>query len=139
MTTTRLISLALLTLCLAQVGYAQPRDQATPPIVLRGLIMPETERISVTTTCFSQEFRFTILNHRNRPSELVEATLNGRAPRDGASVADLRRFVGGARLVHLLSTTCFSERAITIALGGLLFQPPPGRRDDIAQSFVIRF
>jgi hypothetical protein len=102
-------------------------------------IAPETEIVSVQTSCDARTFRFTITNRALGPSVLSEALRDGRPPRDPESTNALRRFLASVRDVHIASSDCVSGNEIGISLSGLLRSPPPGQRDDVIRQFRIRF
>ena len=131
------VALIILVLCPAAIGQAQ--EHRSNEIVLQGLIEPEVETLSLTASCFSRTFAFALANRRLGPSALTDARLDGRPPRNPDSLAGLRQFLGSARKVHFAGVTCVSASEISIGLSGLLFAPPPGRRDDILRVFRIRF
>ncbi len=131
------ISLAIFVLCLSSVAQAQAGGRGD--IVLQGLIQPEVETMSLVASCFSRTFSFTLTNHRLRPSVLTDARLDGRRPRSPESVASLRQFLAGARLVHFTGATCVSRDEISIGLSGLLISPPSGQHDDFLRVFRIHF
>lgn len=134
----RLLSLAGLVLFPVQAAWAQA--PGPPNIVLREApVAPETEIVSVQTSCGSRTFKFMITNRVLSPSVLSEAVRDGRPPRDPESTNALRRFLAGVRNVHITGSYCVSDNEIGISLYGLLRSPPPGQRDDATRQFRIRF
>ena len=134
------ITLLAVPLCVA--GAPGKADPVPPPkalIVLQGLIQPEIETVALTSTCFSRRFSFTIINRRNGPSTLTEARVDGKRSRYPESVELLQEFGARGRAIRVSSTLCIGRDEFQISLSGLLHAPVSGQKDDIRQSFRVRF
>lgn len=137
---TRLATLSFTAVACAPALHAQAPTHSDGVIATAssGVISPEIEKVSVRPVCNGRTFSFTIVNHRFKASELVEARA-GRRQSSPESTAALRQFLAGVRNVHFGSSECLSPNEIGISLHGLLRNPPPGRRDDVLRLFRIRF
>jgi hypothetical protein len=132
-----LMSLGALALCQPPAAPAQspPRGE----IRTVGIVGPESETLTLRARCFSRTFAFTIANSRSGPSVLVDARLDGRPARRPGAVAELRRFLAGARNVPFGSSSCVSPTEIGISLSGLSLGPARGQDDEVLRLFRIRF
>ena len=89
---TRLAILAGAFVACAPALHAQAPTRGDGVIVKSGVISPENETISLRAVCYSRAFSFTIVNHRFKASELVDARLGSRTQPSVQSTAAFRLF-----------------------------------------------
>lgn len=111
----RLTILASTLVAGTQPLHAQVPVRDNRPIVLRGIITPQTETISVRPVCFGRAFSFTIVNQKFKASELVDARADGATKPTAQSIAELRQFLAGVRNIHFGSSSAFQRmRSISV-------------------------